>query len=156
MPIVLKALLNVFLFILYLIVAIIFWNFLYWAALNFSWKIIPGPNDPVHMKIALLILVIVFIFTLIFRKIFYVNLFKKKERDEVIEEFVPSSMLKNISPEEEIKDNKDEIEEIKEILSNKIKEEKVEKKPKKKTRKKEEKLVDNPEWMQIFMGKEIK
>ena len=136
MPIAFKIILNIFLFTVYLIVSIIFWNFLFWLILTSFWKVVPWSTDPVHIKMAWVILLVVLIFTAIFRKYFYFRVeFNKNTKiletekdlsnEESVKEFSFDNMAKNISFKEEIK------------------------KPKKvKAEKKEE--------MEIFMGKEIK
>ena len=142
MPSAIKFVLNIFFFFIYLIVSVIFWNFLYWLVLDQVLnKTVPWPSDPIHMKIALVVLVIVAIFTLVFRKYFYISLKKKENKmSEVnekveVKEFAFDEMAKNISfIEEELKP------EIKVEKNEKLKKE-----------------VKREDWdIEIFMGKEIK
>ncbi len=73
----LKVLFNAFLFFVYITVTVTFWNFLYGYKLYKNWASIPGPSDPVHIKMALLISVFVLFVTLVFRKYFYLSIAKK-------------------------------------------------------------------------------
>lgn len=131
MPIAFKIILNVFIFIVYLILSIIFWNFLYWLVLTSLWNNVPWSADPVHMKIALVILFIVLIFTVIFRRFFYFKIDCTKKK--VVE--------KNNTNEKVVKDFVfDDIDKNKEKPKKVIKKEKSE----------------NKDEMEIFMGKEIK
>lgn len=73
MPIAIKILLNLFFFIIYLIISVILWSFVFGLVLNIMWKPIPWSHDPVHIKIALVISFVVFLFTSLFRKYFYIS-----------------------------------------------------------------------------------
>lgn len=74
MPLAVKILLNLFFFLVYLLISVVLWNFLFGLVLNFMWKTIPWSQDPIHMKIAIVICFLVFLFTLLFRKYFYIIL----------------------------------------------------------------------------------
>ena len=111
-PILVKGLLNVLFFCIYSLIWIILWNFIYWFILNSLWKVIPWPSDPIHMKLAILVIVFISLVTGLLRKYFYLSC--KKNTNE--------SILKNKSviekAEQEIEKLKNEK---KEELDNEMK-----------------------------------
>ena len=109
MPIAVKLIVNIFFFVIYLLISIVLWNFLYWFFVSqLLGENVPWSSDPVHMKIAWVILLIVVLFTLVFRKYFYISLTKKEKITKKIDipevkEFSFDDMAKNISFKEEEK-----------------------------------------------------
>lgn len=104
---VLKSLLNLFLFCVYALFAIVFWNFLYgWYVAEIQGKIVPGPSDPVHLKMAVFSVCIVFIATFLLRKYLYVEVFSEKFLEDGYKEKKEKS-YKKIEEELEIYVNKE-------------------------------------------------
>jgi len=130
MKLVIRIILNIFLFATYSLVGMNAVNFIYDLILNLSWNPVPISNDPIHLKIAWITFLIVVLSTLVFRKYFYLKIRKK----EILEENNELDINNSISFEK---------------ISTKI-----DKELKKKT--KEEVNVLNPWDMEIFIGKEIK
>lgn len=74
-----KLCINIILYCIYALIAIIFCNFFYWLYIDkVLGKAVPGSGDPIHYKLAILMLIFVLIITLIFRKFFYLSLKTKK------------------------------------------------------------------------------
>lgn len=71
-----KVLANIVLFAFYTLVTIIVVNFFYGLVLKNMEKVIPGSEDPVHIKMAILVAIMVFILTVVLRKYFYFKLSK--------------------------------------------------------------------------------
>lgn len=78
LPIAFKLLLNILFFVIYSIIFMNIINFLYDLYLYYVWKVIPLSDDIVHLKIAWIVFIFTLIFTLIFRKYFYISLVNKK------------------------------------------------------------------------------
>lgn len=77
---IIKILINILIYCFYSFFAVIIWNFLYWAYLvKVLNKTVPWAENPVHMKLAILVLVLVLIITFIFRKFLYIPVFKNKK-----------------------------------------------------------------------------
>ena len=150
MPIVIKFLLNIFLFFVYLLVSIVLGNFLYWLVLNNTWKIVPGPNDPIHMKIALVVFIAVLFFTFILIKYFYLNIKTKKEEIEIdtieeIHEYEKEPQFEEKIDSKIIEPEKIDLQSVKPLKTET-----------KKQIKKVKETESNSDTMEIFMGKEIK
>ncbi len=71
--IVLRVLINLILASFYVLISIIFWNFIYWLILSILGKQVPGPQDPIHFKLAILAIFLSLIFSLLFRKYLYLS-----------------------------------------------------------------------------------
>lgn len=81
--IILKFVFNIFLFLFYSLVSIIAWDFLIcWLIPKVFDLTVPWVNDPVHLRIAILSVALVLIFTLLLRKYFYLNIFIKWKKDK--------------------------------------------------------------------------
>ncbi len=77
--IILKIIVNALLFIFYTLVFIIASNFIFWLILDLVLnKNVPGSDDPIHMKMAVLVIFLSLLVTLLFRKFFYINIFSNK------------------------------------------------------------------------------
>jgi len=126
-----------------------FINFVYDLILTISWNAVPLSNDPVHLKIAWIVFITVILFTLVFRKYFYMKISTKKLNESDIEVDIDNEKAISF---EKISDNIDE----------KIKKEETKKStPDIKHMLWRDKKDDNKEelkdWdMEIFIGKEIK
>jgi len=78
-PIAIKVLINLVFFVIYSIISMNLINFIYDFSLHFLWKIVPKSNDIIHLKIAWVVLILVLIFTILFRKYFYVKINNKEK-----------------------------------------------------------------------------
>lgn len=75
-----KFLINILIYIIYTFLFIILGNFAYWAYLTYVlWVSVPLSEDIIHIKLAIFIAVLVLILTVIFRKFFYLSIFKRKK-----------------------------------------------------------------------------
>lgn len=74
----LKILFNVLLFSFYTLFFIIAWNFLFWLFLTLLDRDIPATDDPIHLKLAILVIFLSLLFTLLFRKFFYLRTFSSE------------------------------------------------------------------------------
>lgn len=75
LPIAIKILINSFFFFIYSMISIFLWNLLFWFVLDkILLKPVPWSSDTIHIKIALIIVFLTLIFTIIFRKYFYIKL----------------------------------------------------------------------------------
>lgn len=82
LPLAIKILLNLFFFCIYLLISIVLWDFIYGFVLDkILLKAVPWSNDIIHMKIALIVWVLTLIFTMIFRKIFYIKLINLEDSE---------------------------------------------------------------------------
>ena len=135
-----RVILNILFFIFYILLASIIFSFTFPSILVLLWKDVLSPTDPIFDKIQIVILVLVPVFTLIFRKYFYLPIMDKYS-------IWKSESKKEIS-KEKLKDKKiDKVEKIK-----------YEEKIVKKDEKKEEIMDknDNSPKLDIKIGKEIK
>ena len=135
-----RVILNILFFIFYILLASIIFSFTFPSILVLLWKDVLSPADPIFDKIQVVILVLVPVFTLIFRKYFYLPILDKYS-------IWKSESKKEIS-KEKLKDKKiDKVEKIK-----------YEEKIVKKDEKKEEIMDknDNSPKLDIKIGKEIK
>jgi hypothetical protein len=135
-----RVILNILFFIFYILLASIIFSFTFPSILVLLWKDVLSPADPIFDKIQVVILVLVPVFTLIFRKYFYLPIMDKYS-------IWKSESKKEIS-KEKLKDKKiDKVEKIK-----------YEEKIVKKDEKKEEIMDknDNSPKLDIKIGKEIK
>ncbi len=100
---VVKLFLNIVMFLVYALLAIIIWDFLYWLymvrILNYASS--TWAEDPNHLKIAIVSVIFILIFSLIFRKFFYLEVFKdedelenKKTKKEKLEIYVNKEIKK--------------------------------------------------------------
>ena len=71
----LKVLFNTFLFLFYSLFSIIAWNFVFWLILTLLGKDVPQSWEEIHLKLAILVLFLTLIFTLLFRRFFYLRTF---------------------------------------------------------------------------------
>ena len=135
-----RVILNILFFIFYILLASIIFSFTFPSILVLLWKDVLSPTDPIFDKIQIVILVLVPVFTLIFRKYFYLPIMDKY------------SIWKSESKKEIIK------EKLKDKKINKVEEIKYEEKIVKKDEKKEEIMDknDNSPKLDIKIGKEIK
>ena len=135
-----RVILNILFFIFYILLASIIFSFTFPSILVLLWKDVLSPADPIFDKIQVVILVLVPVFTLIFRKYFYLPIMDKY------------SIWKSESKKEIIK------EKLKDKKINKVEEIKYEEKIVKKDEKKEEIMDknDNSPKLDIKIGKEIK
>ena len=93
--IILKVIVNALLFMFYTLVFIIASNFIFWLVLDVVLnKDVPWSDDPIHTKMAVLVIFLSLLVTLLFRKFFYINIFtsekkkisnEKKDNDSKIE-----------------------------------------------------------------------
>lgn len=75
LPIAIKILINSIFFFIYSIFSIFLWSLFYGFILDkILLKPVPWSTDPIHTKIALIVLFLTLIFTIIFRKYFYIKL----------------------------------------------------------------------------------
>jgi hypothetical protein len=135
-----RVILNILFFIFYILLASIIFSFTFPSILVLLWKDVLSPTDPIFDKIQIVILVLVPVFTLIFRKYFYLPIMDKY------------SIWKSESKKEIIK------EKLKDKKINKVEEIKYEEKIVKKDEKKQEIIDkdDNSPKLDIKIGKEIK
>ena len=135
-----RVILNILFFIFYILLASIIFSFTFPSILVLLWKDVLSPADPIFDKIQVVILVLVPVFTLIFRKYFYLPIMDKY------------SIWKSESKKEIIK------EKLKDKKINKVEEIKYEEKIVKKDEKKQEIIDkdDNSPKLDIKIGKEIK
>jgi len=76
----LKIIVNILLFCFYTLIFIIAWNFIFWLILTILNRDVPWSVDPIHMKMAILIIFLSLLITLLFRKFFYLNLAIKQDK----------------------------------------------------------------------------
>lgn len=78
--IILKIILNILLFLFYWFISIISGDFLYGLILTIQELPVPGADDVMHMKIAILSLAFIWVVTLLLRKYFYFPVFSRREK----------------------------------------------------------------------------
>jgi len=125
-PAAIKILLNIVFFTIYSIVMMNLVNFIFDTYIYSSWKLVPVWNDPIHLKIAWVVLITTLIITTLLRKYFYLVVCVKC--DNTISKKIKTSEKKPV------KEDKTEIKE----------------------ETKEEKLAEAWEKMKIYIDKEIK
>ena len=122
------------LYVIYAFVSIFIVNFLFGFVLDkILWKTVPGPADPVHMKMAAVVIVVVLVLTLIWRKAMYIefhssdnNVEEENDTEEVIEKeevMVESEVVEETTVETSEEENVEDVkkEEELEIFINKEK-----------------------------------
>lgn len=105
-----RVVLNMLFYVFYVLLVSILFSFIFPTILVILWKSVLEPNDPVFANIQIAIVVLVFIFTLTFRKFFYLPVFREVEAES----------------KTELTDNKPELTGNIESNFSEIKEEKVE------------------------------
>jgi len=80
--IILKSIFNIILFLFYWFISITTWNFLFGLMLTIFDNSVPGPQDPVHLRIAVLSIAFALVVTLLLRKIFYISVCTKSCNSE--------------------------------------------------------------------------
>lgn len=126
-PAAIKILLNIIFFVIYSVIWIILWDFIFWWLIfKVLWKTIPWDSDPIHLKIAWVVLVTILVITALLRKYFYLPVSIKSDN------IAPNNT--KTSEKKPVKEEKVEIEE----------------------ETKEEKLAEAWEKMKIYIDKEIK
>ena len=112
-PNVIKMILNILLFGIYSLIWVIIWDWLInWFIPNMLGKEIPSISDPIHMKVAILVIVFIILITGLLRKYFYLSC--KKNTNE--------SILKNKSVIEKAEKELEKLKvEKKEELDNEMK-----------------------------------
>lgn len=79
--IILKVIVNALLFMFYTLVFIIASNFIFWLVLDVVLnKDVPWSDDPIHWKMAVLVIFLSLLVTLLFRKFFYINIFSSEKK----------------------------------------------------------------------------
>ncbi len=82
LPIALRFILNILFFVIYCVILQFLSGFILWWTYKSLWKAIPYSWDPIFIKIALVTFLFILIFTLIFRKYFYISLDLNKDVEE--------------------------------------------------------------------------
>jgi len=82
LPIVLRVLLNIIIYVFYVLVASIVFSFLFPLVLQLFGKEILTPSDPIFAKIQIFIALLVLIVSLILRKHFYITLEDSEEKTQ--------------------------------------------------------------------------
>ena len=76
-----KLLINILLYAFYSFLSIIIWSFIFGAYCYYILETqVPASSDPIHLKIAVFVCILVFVITFLFRWFFYLSLFKSKEQ----------------------------------------------------------------------------
>lgn len=88
----LKILINIVLFGFYSLVFVIAWNFAFGLILSILNRSVPWSEDPIHAKMAVLVIFLTLLITLLFRKVFYLSIFPKIN-------FTDIKKIKNIKSE---------------------------------------------------------
>ncbi len=79
-PIVAKLILNIILFVVYWVLfSLVLWV-LYWFWGQIFWYEVAPTWDPVYNKFALILLLLIFVLTIVFRKYFYVGFWAHEEK----------------------------------------------------------------------------
>jgi hypothetical protein len=87
LPAALRFILNIIFFVIYSLIWVIIWNFLFWLVLTSMWNTVPWSSDPIHMKIAWIVVLIILICSILLRKYFYISLeIDKNDNIEIKEE----------------------------------------------------------------------
>lgn len=79
-PAVFKIILNIIFYIIYTLLFSIIFSLIFPLVLQFFWKEIYPPNDPIFAKIQIVIIILTLFITIIFRKYFYIIFDKKEEK----------------------------------------------------------------------------
>jgi hypothetical protein len=75
LTVIVKGIVNILLLLFYSLFFIIACNFAYWYILKeILNKNVPGSEDPIHIKLAILVIFLTIVITLLFRKFFYLRL----------------------------------------------------------------------------------
>ena len=86
-PVAIRFIINIIFFVIYSLIWIVTLNFLYWLVLTNMWKSVPWSSDPIHMKIAWVVILIILLISIIFRKYFYISLWcTRNDNIEIMDE----------------------------------------------------------------------
>ena len=97
-----RVILNILFFIFYILLASIIFSFTFPSILVLLWKDVLSPTDPIFDKIQIVILVLVPVFTLIFRKYFYLpimdkySIWKSESKKEIIKEKLKDKKINKV------------------------------------------------------------
>ncbi len=91
---IIKLIINVIFFLIYSLFGILFGGVAYGFYMSYILdKTVPDESDPIHLKIALISIVVVFILTILMRKFLYLNISSKnKEKNSQEEHFSYTTM----------------------------------------------------------------
>lgn len=152
-----KSLLNIIFFIVYVLLANTLINFAFGGILSVFDKSVPGPQDPIHVQILILVWIFVLLITVIWRKYFYfslINEFQLLRTDNQSE----TENKEHQEKKEEQKNDREEKKEEKEQKNWELKKEYVKTHKEEKLSKVE--VIDsnkyNQEELEIYIDKEIK
>lgn len=106
LPIVLRVLLNIIIYIFYVLVASVLFSFLFPLVLQLLGQEILSPKDPIFEKIQIFIALLVLIVSLIFRKYFYISLGNPEEKTVYIEKKQSYTTTKKTPDRKEAKKSK--------------------------------------------------
>lgn len=95
----LNTIINIFLASFYVLISIIFGNFLYWFILsNFLWKEVPWPQDSIHIKIALLASFLILVISILLRKYLYLSVLENFKTYILNKQSGNKNNLKKVEP----------------------------------------------------------
>jgi len=112
-PTAFKIIINMFFFSVYSLIWIIAENFIYGLIMTqWLWKIVPNAQDSVHLKLAIITIVLVLVLTFFFRKYFYISIFWKNNdiTTELPKNYIKKTTKKEPKKAERVILNEDEIE----------------------------------------------
>ncbi len=132
-----RVILNTLFYIFYVLLVSLIFSFTFPLILVYLWKNVINPNSPIFSSIQISIIILVFIFTIIYRKFFYLPIFSfNEELTSKIKDIekVDKNIISDIKSENSI-DNKVNVV-LEKSLNDKV-------------------LWEFP-WLDIKIGKEIK
>lgn len=95
--------LNIIIFLIYSFIGLTIINFIYWFIMDVILGLEPAwPSDPVHVKLAVLSVILIAVITLFFRKIFYVSLNCERKDEKIIKKEEKVENIKEEKKEEEL------------------------------------------------------
>lgn len=112
-PVALKVLINIILFLIYSFIWIILWDFLYWLIQVIIKNPVAWSLDPIHEKVAIISILIILLVSWLFRKYFYFPIYirqevKQIEKKEIYTQKVKQEVKQEIE-EEQIEEPKMKI-----------------------------------------------
>jgi len=110
-----RVVLNILFYVFYVLLTSIAFSFIFPTVLVILWQDVISPIDPIFDRIQIAILILVLLFTLLFRKYFYLPIKEKSKKNEIKKELE----FKEYKKKEKI-EKKDELNEEKVELSEEL------------------------------------
>jgi membrane-anchored glycerophosphoryl diester phosphodiesterase (GDPDase) len=125
LPVVAKAVINIILYIVYVLLASVVFSFLFPLVMQLLGQDVMSPNNPIFAKIQIFIAILVLLVSLILRKYFYISAASEDKIIEIKESYTakkkPVNKKKATKSVKKVEEEENDDEEIKIYVEKEIK-----------------------------------